>query len=225
MGLLFFSIVFFTTSIVYSQEKLNQFDENGLRTGIWKKFYANKNIRYQGQFNAGKEVGTFKYYSALSSKHPVIIKEFNKNNDTATVSFYTIKGTLKSTGFMVGKNREGTWLYYHKEGKTLISEENFENGLKNGVAKTYYKNGKLTEIFSYKNNKLHGNFKRYAINGVLIDDLNYINGQLNGFAKYFNIKGELIYAGNYENDVKIGKWEYFENGKPVKTSKNIRLRH
>ena len=210
---------------VLGQEKINQFDENGQRTGIWKKFYNNKNIRYQGQFKAGKEIGTFKYYSALTSVHPTIIKTFSKNSDSAVVSFFNTKGVLESKGFMVGKNRVGLWQFFHEDGKNMLSEENYVNGMKNGVSKTYYKSGKITEILHFKDNKLHGNVKRYGSNGVLLDDLTYENGILNGPAKYYNIKGELIYYGNYLNDEKTGKWEYFENGKPIKADKQIQQRH
>jgi antitoxin component YwqK of YwqJK toxin-antitoxin module len=219
---------FFTLSIIFlllfaitanGQGKINQFDLNGKRTGVWKKYYTNKNIRYQGKFKAGKEIGIFKYYSAISSKHPIVIKTFNANNTIATVKFYSVEGVLESTGEMQGKNRIGKWLYFQPDGKTLMIEENYENGVLNGEFKSYYKTGQITEILNYKNGELHGNTKRYADNGALLDDLNYKEGKLQGLAKYYNIEGQLIYTGNYENDEKVGEWEYFENGKKENVNK------
>ena len=52
---LFFS-VFFGNNIVFAQ-KTNQFDANKKRTGVWKKYYKNKRIRYSGEFKDGKEIG------------------------------------------------------------------------------------------------------------------------------------------------------------------------
>lgn len=199
---------------INGQEKINQFDTNGERTGVWKKYYNNKRIRYQGQFRTGTEIGVFNYYSALSSEHPIVIKTFKKNSNLATIKFYTEKGILESEGAMIGKNRVGKWLYYHIDGKTILSEETYENGILNGTSKTFYLTGKMTEVSQYKNGKLHGNLKRYADNGVLLDDLTYEKGKLHGPAKYYNMAGKLIYWGDYENDEKIGKWKYFENGKP-----------
>ena len=198
---------------INGQEAINQFDANGERTGVWKKYYNNKRIRYQGQFQAGKEIGVFNYYSALSSEHPIATKTFKKNSNLATIIFYTEKGILESEGKMIGKNRIGKWLYYHIDGETILSEETYENGILNGTSKTYYVTGKITEISQYKSGKLHGNLKRYADNGILLDDLNYEKGKLHGSAKYFNVEGKLIYWGDYASDEKIGKWEYFENGK------------
>ena len=201
------------------QGKINQFDLNGKRNGIWKKFYTNNNIRYEGEFKAGKEIGVFKYYSALSPKHPIILKTFNDSNEIAAVKFYNIEGVLESTGEMQGENRIGKWLYFQTDGKTLMIEENYEVGVLNGEFKSYYKTGKITENLNYKNGKLHGNCKRYADNGNLLDDLNYQEGKLQGLAKYYNIEGQLIYTGNYENDEKVGQWEYFENGNKENVNK------
>ena len=211
----FFLITVIGIQSIYGQEKINQFDLNGKRTGVWKKYYSNKRLRYQGQFEAGKEVGVFKYYSAASSNYPIAIKSFQKNTNMASVKFYSEKGILESEGDFNGKKRIGTWVYYHNDGKSVLSRENYENGILNGESVTYYISGKITETSHFKNGKLHGNLKRYADTGVLLDDLNYENGKLHGNAKYFNIEGKLIYWGAYENDEKVGKWEYFENGKPV----------
>ena len=196
-----------------AQERLNKFDLNGKRHGVWKKYYSNNNIRYEGAFKAGKEIGVFKYYDITDSTHPTIIKTFKPNSTVATVKFYTPKGALESSGKMIGKNRIGTWLYYYPDEKTLMIEENYKNGVLDGEYKSYYKTGKITEILNYKAGKLHGIAKRFADNGVLLDDLNYYNGKLEGSAKYYNLYGKLIYAGNYKNDEKIGEWEYYENGK------------
>jgi len=201
---------------ISAQEKINQLDANGERTGVWKKYYPNNRIRYEGEFIAGKEVGTFKFYSIKNSEHPISTKTFEKNNSFCNVKFYTEEGVLESEGQLDGKVRVGKWLYYHKDGKTLLSEEMYENGVLHGESKTYFKNGKITEVLNYKNGKLYGNVKRYADNGNLLDDLNYVDGKREGLAKFYNVDGKLIYTGSYKNDEKVGKWKYFEDENNLK---------
>lgn len=196
-----------------AQEEINKFDLNGKRQGVWKKYYSNNKIRYEGTFKAGKEIGVFKYYDITDSTHPTIIKTFKPNSPIASVSFYTVKGVIESTGTMDGKNRIGKWLYYYPDGKTLMIEENYVNGVLEGTFTSYYKTGKITEIINYSSGKLNGNTKRYADNGVLLDDLNYKDGKLEGSAKYYNTDGKLIYAGEYKDDEKIGEWEFYKDGK------------
>ncbi|CAL2082177.1 Antitoxin component YwqK of the YwqJK toxin-antitoxin module [Tenacibaculum sp. 190524A02b] len=209
LPLLLIGVIFFTKN-VYSQ-KINQFDANGKRTGVWKKLYKNGEIRYQGQFKNGKEVGVFKFYSITSPSQPVIIKEFSETSDKALVSFYTSLGKLKSKGSMIGKNRVGKWLYYFPNGK-VISEENYVDGKLDGVLKNYYGNGKTTEETYYKQGKKDGVSKIYTEDGILIEELNYVGGKLNGVGKYFDLKGNLKEKGMYKDGKRAGEWEFYIDG-------------
>ena len=201
-----------------AQSDSNQFDANGKRHGVWKKFYNNGRVRYVGQFEHGKEVGIFKYYSAATSDFPIVVKEFNKANTTAIVKFYTKKGDLESKGLMIGKNREGKWLYFHVDGKTVMAEENYKNGKLHGAYKTFYNSGKPTEVAAYKNGLLSGNFKKYSIKGHLYQDFNYENGKLNGPAVYYNRKsGQLTTKGQFKDDIRVGTWENYVDGELVST--------
>lgn len=212
-------IVLFIGFSVSSQEKINQVNKKGERVGVWKKFYPNKRIRYVGQFENGKEVGVFKYYSVKASKHPIAIKTFKTNSNLAKVQFYTDQGLLKSEGQLKEKTRIGKWIYYQPDGKTLLSYEHYKNGVLDGESKTFYPNGQVTEILNYKNGKLHGNIKHYTKKGTILDDVNYVEGILHGYAKYYNEKGILIYEGTYEHDEKLDDWNFYMNGKTVKKDK------
>ena len=188
----YFSFLFFLNTLFLSaQERINQFDKDGKRDGIWKKYHSNKLVRYVGQFKNGKEIGVFKFYNMTTNDFPEMVKSFSEKNDSAKVEYYSKKGIVESRGFMLKKHRIGKWNYFNDEGTAIMIEENYENGYLNGLSKIFYKNGKLAEIKNFDNGKLEGNFKRYAINGNLISDLNYLKGKLEGLAKYYNSKGEF----------------------------------
>ena len=202
----------------FSIAQSNQVDDDGKRHGVWKKYYNNKRIRYTGNFEHGKEIGTFKFYSAATSEFPNVVKVFNESNDSAEVTFYTDNGTLESKGLMRGKNREGTWVYFHENGKTLMSEETYKNGQLNGSYKTFYDSGKPTEVANYVNGLLDGPYKKYAIKGHIYQDFNYRYGKLNGSAVYYNRKtGEVTTKGAFKDDVRVGTWENYADGELVST--------
>lgn len=208
----------FGISMVKAQSTINKFDENGKRHGIWKKYYNNERLRYQGQFKHGKEIGVFKYYSAASSDNPVAIKEYNDENDIANVSFYTENGLLLSKGKMQGKKRVGKWLFFHEDGKTVMSEENYLDGLLDGAYKTFYKTGKPTEIAFYKNGLLDSVYRKYSIKGHLYQHFTYKGGKLNGKAVYYNRKtGLLTTKGQFTENVRTGVWENYVEGELVST--------
>ena len=198
--------------------QVNQFDDNGKRHGIWIKKFKNGNIRYQGKFNHGKEIGVFKFYSLASKKQPIIIKTFNNNDNIALVQFFSKSGSLMSKGKMNGKNRIEKWIYFHQDGKTIMQEEFYLNGKLEGEYKTFFKNLKPTIIANYKNGLLHGSYKRYSIKGFVYQDLQYKNGKLNGLASYYNrLNGNILKKGNYINGDKVGIWEFYFEGELSET--------
>jgi len=213
-------IIFFVAGIysINAQTSINQMDDNGKRNGVWKKYYSNERVRYVGQFEHGKEVGVFKYFSASNSENPIIIKKYHTNDDLADVQFFTPSGVVESEGMMRGKKREGKWLFYHANGKSIMSEENYKDGKLDGSYKTFYANGEPTEITGYKNGLQHANYKKYSIKGFLYQDINYANGKLNGMAIYYSRKtGKKKKKGPYKDDLRVGTWENYVDGELVST--------
>jgi len=201
----------------------NQVDENGKRHGIWLKKYKNGNIRYQGKFIHGKEVGIFKYFSLASKDDPIIIKKFNPNDNIATVRFFTPTGKLLSRGKMQGKNRIGKWVYFHNDGKSILQEENYINGKLEGKYTTYFINKKPTIEANYKDGLLDGSYKRYSIKGHVYQDLHYKKGALDGAVAYYDrLTGDLIKKGFYKNDKKTGTWEFYYKGELIETKEIIK---
>ncbi|MCF6349560.1 MAG: hypothetical protein L3J23_00820 [Flavobacteriaceae bacterium] len=199
--------------VTVKSQNINQLDTNNKRHGIWKKKFNNDRIRYQGTFDHGKEIGVFKFYAAASSDHPTIIKEFNTNDNTAIVKFYSETGVLKSNGKMDGKKRIGKWVYYHKDGKTIMQEENYINNELNGDYKTFFPSKKPAILTTYNKGKIHGNYKRYSINNSIYQELTYVNGKLEGKAIYYDRKtGKITEEGQYKNDEKVGDWKIYIDG-------------
>lgn len=198
-------------SLTINAQKINQFNEDHKRTGVWKKYHSNNRIRYIGTFVNGKEVGSFKYYDITSSKHPTIIKDFLINSDSAKVRYYNLDGKLRSIGYMIGRNRVGKWIYYFPNGN-LFSEETYVNGKLEGELKNYYKNGKVLEITEYEKGKKNGFSKKFSDKGILIEEVHYLNDKLHGKGKYFELNGDLKEEGIYKNGLRDGKWEFYIGG-------------
>ena len=198
-------------------QDVNAFDSDGKRHGIWKKYFPNsKQLRYQGEFNHGKEVGTFKFYCEDCGEQPVLVKEFTADSDLATLNYYTPGGRLESTGQMQGKMKTGSWTYFHKDGKTPMVVESYKNDQLEGVKTTYYPNGSKTEEVNYSQGKREGESRYYSPAGTEIKFFTFKNDMLNGPVRYYDAKGNLLVEGNYKDDAKHGLWKYFEGGKVVK---------
>lgn len=204
-------LIGFLTSFSCFGQKINQFDANKKRTGVWKKYYPNKQLRYEGQFKDGKEVGVFKFYRKSYPNFPSIIKRFKEQNDTVKVEFYNKKGKIQTKGNFIGKTRVGKWIYFFANGK-LMSEESYDNGKLDGKLVNYYPNGKITEETYYIDGKKDGFSKKYSSDGVLIEEVIYRDDKLNGLAKYYELNGNLKEKGIYRNGKREGKWQYYMDG-------------
>ncbi len=213
---LLFVIAFFSQSLL-GQEKINQFDSEGKRHGVWKKYYPNsKQLRYQGTFNHGKEEGEFFFYCENCKEQPIAIKKFSGKDSIAFVQFFRENGKRLSQGTMKGKKRIGKWEFFHKDGTTLLSEEEYVNGVLDGIKTTYYANKVVTKTSQYKNGIQEGKEKYFSPEGILLKEFTYKNGELHGVATYYDADGNLIIKGNYKNGRKHGTWKYFKNGKLIK---------
>lgn len=209
------SFLLILSTVLTAQQNINLLDANGNRTGQWEKRYNNGKVRYRGQFLNGKEYGHFFFYKEHSQSKPYLVKNFLPNTDIAEVQFFSTHGVLESKGEMRNKNRIGTWLYYANDGKTVILEENYKNGLLDGTVKIFYKDGVLTEESYYKRGKLHGESKRYTSDGKMISKIPYVNGKIHGKVFYYDNQGIIRETGHYDMEKRVGRWEFYIDGELV----------
>lgn len=209
-------------NVSYAQE-INQFDASGKRHGVWKKNFDSTNeLRYEGTFEHGKEVGLFNFYKLIKKKSVLsATKAFNKNEGTTKVKFLSSHGKVISEGEMIGKTYVGDWVYFHKNSSKVMTSETYtKEGLLKGKRLVYYKTGILAEEANYINGKLDGVSKWFSTNSVVVKEYVYVNNELHGAAKYYNDKKELLIEGNYKRNKKVGIWKYYENGE-LKEEKNM----
>lgn len=199
-----------------TQKAPNAFDVKGLRHGQWNGFYDDSKIlRYEGNFNHGKETGMFTYYANSDKKIVMATRNFDNKNNAYTI-FYDEKKNKVSEGNVVNKLREGVWKYYHKDSKAIMTTENYVNDKLEGARKVFYIDGKLAEEVFYKNNLKEGISKKYSKNGKLVEESTFVNGLMQGNYKVYDETGALVINGQFKNDKKKGLWKYFEKGKLVK---------
>ncbi|MDR6301456.1 toxin-antitoxin system YwqK family antitoxin [Mesonia maritima] len=203
--------ILITSSSFSQSEKINQFDKQGKRHGEWiKKYEGSDQIRYEGTFEHGKEIGTFKFYKPKSEDQPTATKTYFAEHDSVQVKFFTKKGELVSKGNMIDKKREGIWKYYFKDGN-LMMQETYKNDVLNGWKIVYFPNGKITEKKHFENGVANGENLIYAKNGTLIQSYTYKDGKLHGSTETYNASGNLISEGNYKQGKRTGEWKFYKN--------------
>ncbi len=209
-------LCYFTNSI---GQEINLLDENGNRHGKWMKYYDDTNtIRYKGQFDHGKEIGVFEFFHKdAKGNHPSCTKEFTAESDIVLVKYFTSTGVLLSQGKMIGKKREGVWLSFKRESGVIIDEEDYKNGMLNGVKTSYYADGKILQKQWFKNNLADGKKIMYTPNGNVISEYNFKDGKSDGTFVEYDKKGHVSFSGRYKMNKPQGVWRYYEDGQLVRT--------
>ena len=211
-------LLFLAFAVSHAQE-INQFDTDGKRHGKWMKtFDGTDQIRYQGTFEHGKEIGTFEFYKLPEENETdrksylFATKTYSENSELVEINYFSNKKDLLSKGKMKDQDRIGEWVYYHPGTDKILMTEYYENGKLNGEQTTYFLRGNVLKKSNFKNGILEGEKHVYTENGVLVK-------YFNGIVKYFDGEGNLTATGTYKNNQKNGEWKTYENGKLVKTEK------
>lgn len=184
----------------------NKTNAKGQKEGEWKGYYDSKNLKYEGNFKNGKEVGVFRFYEDDKKNNLSATMDYSKDANLSYATFF-IDGNKMSEGwYNTDKKKVGEWIYYHKGGERINSKEFYVNGILDGERTVYYKSGNISEIIRYKMGERHGESVQLSEDGIELRKEPYENGKLNGWAIYKNADGSLNKKGQFIHGELQGKW-------------------
>lgn len=193
-------------------QDFNRTDAKGRRQGAWRDFYANGQLRYEGQFKNDKCKGTFKYYDEQGNLKAT--NDFDKSGERALNKTYATNGRVIATGYYLNQKKEGEWKYYDaNSGQLRLAEQN-KNGKVHGWSRLYNpNNGKLAEEVQYVDGQPEGQCHKFSDTGVMLMECTYHNGMLEGPTKSYYPSTALKEEGQYAKGQKVGLWKtYNEDG-------------
>jgi antitoxin component YwqK of YwqJK toxin-antitoxin module len=192
-----------------SFSQLNQTDANGLRQGQWKKQQPNGKPLYEGQFKDDKPVGEWKRYHEGGQIKAII--NYDTDSDSAFAQLFDEWGKKVAEGNYIDEKKTGTWRYYSDD--RLISDEQFANGVKNGVSHMYYETGEKLEEADWINGKEDGTHRVFFKNGKPFMEYKMKDGLRNGLCITYFQNGGTELEANYKNGLRDGTWSFYnENG-------------
>lgn len=117
------------------------------KTGPWKEYYCNKNIKSIITYENNRPQGYAKMYNDNGK-----IKEeglWKNNRWVGDYKLYYDNGQVQQAfKFNESGKREGPQVYYHENGQVMI-EGNWAGGKESGQLKEYYENGDLKSVKNF----------------------------------------------------------------------------
>ena len=202
----------YSNGYLRSNKKFNQFDENGNKTGVWRDYYKNGQLKSEISFKGGKMDG--------------LSKEFDEQGRLLNISEMSNGAEASDPGGVVIID---LYKEYHPNGKVKLVG-GFNKGLKSGIFRKYSLEGELERAYIYKKDTLVsegmieaggifvGEWTNYYEDGSVKSVGNFSNGLKDGRWTYYYRNGKKEQEGVIKENVLNGQWTwYYQNGQIKKT--------
>jgi uncharacterized protein len=217
------------------RQKINRFDEQGLKTGEWISFYEGIKIKSVSNYKEDQLNGYYKEYTfqgklvltllyengrlveeVKDEQRELIEKEIRNENGSITRGPY-----LKDIPVGIHKTRsiDGEIVnskIYNNLGVLLSEGIIDKEGKRIGEWKDFYEDGSIRCQGSYKNNRREGKWLFYFEDGNVEQIGNYLNGLEHGEWKRYYSGGEIFVEEAFYNGKEEGSYtEYDINGNVI----------
>jgi uncharacterized protein len=174
------TMITYKSGFIVERELINRYDNNGLKHGPWKYFYADGKVQREGTYKHGEENGYF--------------KEYDRNGNLVTTAKYADGTKLEDVAELVKLDVRKD---YYPDGKIKVAATYNKEGKMEGVRREYKEDGTIDKSYIFRNGIMIGE-------GIVTE-----KGERDGFWKEYYNDGQLRAEGKYNKDVKDGAWKYY----------------
>lgn len=170
----------------------------GVQHGVWIWFRPNGKKRQETTFKDGVQHG----------QHRMFYEDGRRRTDGwyvdglphGTFSGYD-QGGVMIASFQIDRGN-GTWILWHGD-RSKAAEYVVRNGEKHGLAKRWFRNGRLESEINYKDGKQHGKAVNYWDNGKKKFEGKYVDRNREGKWTYWDKNAEILRVEQYvKSDVR-----------------------
>ena len=195
-------------------------DEEGNRNGAWKDYSANGVVIAEGNYTDNRRSGTWKFFNANGK--PEQTGAYTNGRIDGTWRWYYPEGELLREEDYYQGRRDGPYTEFTRTGEIIaqgtytdgekngpwkfISGDNSEEGsfllgLRDGLWKAFYPNGKMRFRGEFNQGNPDGHHVIYYDNGRIKEERFYKNGLRTKTWKKYNEEGDVILSITYRDDV------------------------
>ncbi|PIP54157.1 MAG: hypothetical protein COX07_06850 [Bacteroidetes bacterium CG23_combo_of_CG06-09_8_20_14_all_32_9] len=183
--------------------------KDNLKTGEWIFYYEDGKIEQRGKYNNDKPTGLWTWFYTNGNKWRE--ENMEKGLEQGSFTEYNKDGIVILKGEYADGEREGLWIYHNGD---ITEEGSYQNGMQNGLWKSWFLNGKINYEVKYVQGVPDGKYKLYYDNGYLRKQGYYSMGSREKNWNKYDMLGTLYLTITYKNDK-----EYKLNGVKIKLPK------
>ena len=205
--------------------------KNSRKMGLWKKYFANGNVKDEITYVNSRPNGPYKVYYENGKIEEQGVWKNNRN--TGSFKRYHPNGNVaQAFNFSPTGKREGKQVYYHENGKVAI-EGSWNGGKESGELVEYYDNGEVKARKYFNEGQMDaGKSKFFESKAPVTDQLkkeeqaapvvkavakkdekpNHGHFDGNGYYKLYNKNKLIVKDGTFKNyRLMNGKWYRYDD--------------
>ena len=190
-----------------AQQGQNRTDGQGRKQGTWVKTDTAGRKVYSGQFRDNIPIDTFRYFYPDGKLKTISV--FSEKGKKVTSESFFPNGKPMAKGIYRDEKKDSLWQFFSEYDGTLVSEEIYRNGIKDGTSKVYFPEGGVSEITTWSGGTREGLWETYYTDGKVKMKGAYHGGDKSGpFVFYYN-SGKVMITGSYAAGHQDGVWIYY----------------
>jgi len=171
---------------------------NNRKSGVWRYYNRGGNVEQTGSYNAERPDGIWKWY--YENGQLLREEEYFQGQRDGMKTEYSETSDVITKGLYADGEKNGEWIFktenYSEEGNYII-------GLKDGMWKAYYPNGKLLFKGSFVQDNPDGDHKYYYENGKVKEEQYFRMGLKQRTWKKYDEEGNQTLVIGYRDDVEV----------------------
>ncbi|MEN8957405.1 MAG: hypothetical protein ABF258_05225 [Flavobacteriales bacterium] len=167
------------------REKINRYNSEQQKTGVWKVYSSSGILREEGTYRKGKKDGIFKQYKYNGELEELLMYNMDEmDQDSEELNFVEL------------------YKEYYPTGELHFTIAKDDRGRKQGITQEYEKNGDVIVTKIFKSDTLYAK-------GIIDTE-----GLKQGKWLYYHAGEKVVAKGKFKNDLRVGTWYYYyQDGK------------
>jgi antitoxin component YwqK of YwqJK toxin-antitoxin module len=204
-----------TNAFVYNDNGLllseGIMDDAGNRNGKWKDLYPDGKTQAEGQYTDNRKSGSWKFYNSAGKVEQT--GSYNNGRPDGLWKWYYEDGSLLREEEYFQGQRDGTCTEYSLTGE-IIAQGQYSDSEKNGEWK--FKTGDISEGGKFITGLKDGVWKAWYPNGKLRFKGSFLQGNPDGRQAYYYENGKIKEEQYFQMGIREKTWtKYSEDGIPM----------
>ena len=181
-------------------------DRKIINHGVYQEFHRNGNKFCEGKYSDGARIGEWKFWHENGELGKQGAYLWSKPDGNWEI--HREDGTLSAKESYADGFPDGRWEYYHTDGTTIVRQEDYKQGKRDGTWSVWYvpadgTNDKLQikSISHFQDGRLHGEGTGWFPDGQQASLENYRQGKRHGSYRVWDRDGNVVSEGEHDDGV------------------------